>query len=83
MKQDILDSMKEKLLEKHNNLKDILVTQIKIEAPKKKTSPVLRDWAVDHLGFQDIEKLIGEFGREAVNRILYEKYISQFDRRRK
>lgn len=80
---DILGSMKEKFSEQQTALKDALVKQIKTEVPKQKFSPAIRDWAVDNLGIQDMQALIQEFGKEAVNQLLYESYKSRtFDKRR-
>lgn len=80
--EDILELMKSKFTERRIEFKDALVRQIKTEVPKHKFPPTIRNWAFTDLSDEDKMALIQEFGPEKVNRALYERHKSQFDKRR-
>lgn len=71
---DVLGSMKDRILEQQTALTSTLVKQIKTETTRTEFTPAIRDWVVDNLGVQDMQMLIQEFGQDAVERMLYERY---------
>lgn len=82
MMTDYLGIMKEKIIQQRTEFKDALVRQLKSEVPSMKVPAELKEWAVENLGWEDLGDLVNEFGKDAVNKLLFETYKSKFDKRR-
>ena len=70
MKEDLLGSMREKLLSNRGSLKDALVKQLKKQVPKAGPSSMEKIWALDNLGIMDMMQLRQEFGDDAMNNLV-------------
>ena len=78
---DILDLMKEQLLEQRNDFKKALVKQLKSETKKTQFPPAVKHWAIRNASQQVMQKGISEIGAKAVNQLLYEDFEYQNRRR--
>ena len=83
---------KESILEKVLKESEIMVGKVidHLDTEFKNVRPVLKQvnlndaiWAVDNLGYEDMDNLIAEFGEGAVEKLLYKTHQLKTDGRRK
>jgi len=70
MKEDLLGTMREKLVEQRGVFKSALVTQLKSQVPKAGPSSMEQIWALDTLGIMDMMQIRNEYGDAALNELI-------------
>jgi len=83
MKEDLLGSMRDGVLEQRNDLKGALVKQLKMQVPKTGVPAWRKIQAMDNLGIVDFMKLRSEYGDEAIDKLFGDIYALKADGRRK
>ena len=83
---------KESIVERVLKESEIMVNKVigQLAEEFKDTRPVLGQvnpndaiWAVDNLGYEDMDELKAEFGENEINKMLYQVYKWKTDKRRK
>ena len=83
MKEDLLGSMKTKILSQRGVLKESLIKQLKMQVPKGGIPAWRQIQAKDNLGWDDFGKLIQEYGEDEIERVFGDIEKLKADGRRK